>query len=72
VSDTSVVVTYALEGLRVGQVFEIDSELFYIWAADTGTKTLTVERGYNGTTAAAHTAGAIVTSQPTFPTGAMP
>jgi hypothetical protein len=56
-----------LEGLRVGQVFEIDSELFYIWAADTGTKTLEVQRGYNGTTAAAHTAGAIVTVNPRFP-----
>jgi hypothetical protein len=66
-SDTSVTVTYALEGLRVGQVFEIDSELFYIWAADTGTKTLEVQRGYNGTTAAAHTAGAIVTVNPRFP-----
>lgn len=66
-SDTSVTVTYALEGLRVGQVFEIDSELFYIWATDTGTKTLTVQRGYNGTTAAAHTAGAIVTVNPRFP-----
>jgi hypothetical protein len=66
-SDTSVTVTYALEGLRVGQVFEIDSELFYIWAADTGTRTLTVQRGYNGTTAAAHTAGAIVTVNPRFP-----
>ena len=52
--DTSVTVTYALEGLRVGQIFEIDSELFYIWDADTVAKTLTVERGYNGTTAAAH------------------
>ena len=66
-ADTSVTVTYALEGLRVGQVFQIDSELFYIWEADTGTKTLTVERGYNGTTAAAHTANAIVTINPRFP-----
>jgi hypothetical protein len=66
-SDTSVPVTYSLEGLRVGQVFEIDSELFYIWAADTGSKTLTVERGYNGTTAAAHTSGAIVKVSPRFP-----
>ena len=66
-ADTNVTVTYALEGLRVGQVFEIDSELFYIWAADTGAKTLEVQRGYNGTTAAAHTAGAIVTINPRFP-----
>ena len=66
-SATSVVATYALEGLRQGQTFEIDSELFYIWEADSGTKTLTVERGYAGTTAASHTAGALLKVQPRFP-----
>lgn len=66
-SATSVVTTYALEGLRQGQTFEIDSELFYIWEADNGTKTLTVERGYAGTTAAAHSAGALIKVQPRFP-----
>lgn len=66
-SATSVVTTYALEGLRQGQTFEIDSELFYIWEADNGTKTLTVERGYAGTTAASHTAGALLKVQPRFP-----
>jgi hypothetical protein len=65
--DTSVVTTYALEGLRQGQTFEIDSELFYIWEADNGTKTLTVERGYAGTTAASHSSGALVKVQPRFP-----
>jgi hypothetical protein len=65
--DTSVVTTYNLDGLRAGQTFEIDSELFYIWDADTGTKTLTVERGYNGTTAASHSAGALIKVQPRFP-----
>jgi hypothetical protein len=53
--------------LRAGQIFEIESEVFYIWAADVPTKTLTVERGFNGTTAAAHTAGALVTVNPRFP-----
>lgn len=66
-SATSVTTTYALESLRAGQVFEIDSEMFYIWEADTASKTLTVQRGYNGTTAAAHTSGAIVTASPRFP-----
>lgn len=66
-SATSIVCTYALEGLRAGQIFEIESEVFYIWAADAATKTLTVERGFNGTTAAAHTAGALVTVNPRFP-----
>ena len=66
-SATSVVTTYALEGLRQGQTFEIDSELFYIWEADNGTKTLTVERGYAGTTAASHSAGALIKPPPRFP-----
>ena len=66
-SATTVTTTYALESLRAGQVFEIESEMFYVWEADISTKTVTVQRGYNGTTAAAHTAGAIVTASPRFP-----
>jgi len=64
---TSVVVDYPLEGLRSGQVCEIDSELMYIWASDVPTKTLTVQRGFNNSTAAAHTAGAVITVNPRFP-----
>lgn len=64
---TTVVLSYDLDGIRAGQVFEIDSELFYVWEAVSGTKTVTVERGWNGTTAAAHTAGAVVTVNPRFP-----
>jgi len=65
--DTSFVTTYELGGLREGTVFEIDSELVYIWQANTGSKTLTVERGYAGTTAASHSAGAIIVQNPRFP-----
>ena len=64
---TSVVLSYDLDGIRAGTVFEIDSELFYVWEATTGTKTLVVERGFNGTTAATHTANSIVTVNPRFP-----
>jgi hypothetical protein len=64
---TSVVCSYDLDGLRAGAVFEIDSELFYVWEANSGTKTLTVERGFNGTTAATHSAGAVITLSPRFP-----
>lgn len=64
---TDIVLTYDLAGFREGTVFEIDAELMYVWLAVTGTKTLTVERGYGGTTAAAHTAGAIATLAPRFP-----
>tara|TARA_B110000211_G_scaffold234564_1_gene304779 strand:+ start:195 stop:1082 length:888 start_codon:yes stop_codon:yes gene_type:complete len=66
-SATSVVVDYSVEGLRAGQVCEIDSELMYIWVSDSATRTLTVQRGFNGTTAAAHTSGTIVTINPRFP-----
>ena len=69
--DTSFVMSYDLGGLRAGTVFEIDSELVYVWEATSGTKTVTVERGYMGTTAAAHTAGAIVTLNPRFPKAQM-
>ena len=70
-SDTSVVTSYDLGGLRSGTVFEIESELFYIWEASSANKTLTVERGYAGSTAASHTAGAIVTMNPRFPRAQM-
>ena len=66
-SDTSIVMSYDLAGLRTGIVFEIDSELMYVWVAESGSKTLTVERGYLGTTAAAHTAGALAILNPRFP-----
>jgi hypothetical protein len=66
-SDTSITMSYELNALRAGGVFQLDSELIFIWAADVGTKTLTVERGYADTTAAAHTAGAIAILNPRFP-----
>lgn len=70
-SGTSVSVSYDVAGLRAGSVFEINSEMFYVWEVNSGTKTLTVERGFNGTTAAAHTAGAIITVNPRFPRAQM-
>jgi hypothetical protein len=69
--DTSVVTTYDLGGLRTGSVFEIESELLYVWNANPASKTLTVERGYAGTTAASHTSGAILTLSPRFPRAQM-
>lgn len=65
--DTTFVMSYDLAGLRAGVVFEIDSELVYIWEATSGSKTLTVERGYMGTTPASHTAGVVVVLNPRFP-----
>lgn len=66
-SVTTIILTYELGGFREGTVFEVDSELIYVWQATTGTKTLVVERGYAGTTAASHADGAIATLNPRFP-----
>jgi hypothetical protein len=66
-STTTVVLTYDLGGFRTGSVFEVDSELFYVWEAVPATKTLTVERGFNGSTAASHASAATVTLSPRFP-----
>ena len=65
--DTTFVMLYDLAGLRTGTVFEIGSELIYIWEATGGNKTLTVERGYMGTTASTHVTGSVVTLNPRFP-----
>lgn len=64
---TSVSMQYELAGIRPGGVIQIDNELLYVWELNSGAKSVTVERGWNGTTAAAHTSGAIVTVDPKFP-----
>lgn len=64
---TSITLSYDLEGIRKGTIIEIDSELMYVWEVTTASKTVTVERAFNGSTAAAHTAGDIVTISPRFP-----
>lgn len=69
--DASIVMSYDLSGLRTGAIFEIDSELFYVWAATSGTKSVAVERGYAGTTPVSHAAGSIVKLNPRFPKAQM-
>lgn len=64
---TSIVLDYDLGGFREGSVIEIESELMYVWESVTATKTLVVQRGFDGTTAEAHTAGALAIVNPRFP-----
>jgi len=66
-ADTSITFLYDLGGIRPGGVIQIDSELIYVWEINSGAKSITVERGWNGTTAAAHAIGAIATIDPKFP-----
>ena len=50
-----------------GALVEVDQELMLVTAANTSTRTLTVSRGYAGTTAATHADETNVFINPTFP-----
>lgn len=64
---TTCVITFEVGGIRAGTVIEIGSEQLYVWSVNESTKTLTVERAFNGTTASSHANGSIVTANPRFP-----
>lgn len=66
-SATTLTFAYPLEGIRAGQVIEIDSELMYVWTANATNKTVIVQRAHNGTTAATHAANSITKIHPRFP-----
>jgi len=50
-----------------GALVEVDQEIMLVTAANTSTRTLTVARGYSGTTAASHSDKANIFINPTFP-----
>lgn len=64
---TTATFQYELNGIRAGSIIQVDSELMYVWDVNTGSKTATIERAFNGTTAAAHTTGTISIANPRFP-----
>jgi len=64
---TSVSFQYDLNGMRPGGVIQIDNELMYIWETSAGSKTVIVERGWNGTTATTHVVNSIAIVDPKFP-----
>ena len=66
-STTTVTFEFPLSGLREGTVFEIGSEQFYVWTVNSSAKSAVVQRGFNGTTAASHSAADLVTVNPRFP-----
>lgn len=66
-SATTITFTYDLDGIRKGTIIEVNGEQMYVWNATTASKTVTVERGFNGTTPQAHSANAICTVNPRFP-----
>jgi hypothetical protein len=64
---TSISFQYDLNGMRAGGVIQIDNELMYVWEVFSGSKTVTVERAWNGTTAAAHASSSVAIVDPKFP-----
>jgi hypothetical protein len=64
---TSCVLSYDLGSVNQGSVIEVGAEQMYVWSVVESTKTLTVERGFNGTTAASHSSGAVCVINPRFP-----
>jgi hypothetical protein len=64
---TSFTLTYDISGLQAGTIIAIDLEEIFVFQVDAVSKSVTdCIRGYNGSTAAAHNSGAIVTVQPKF------
>lgn len=69
-STTSLTVANSAEPLNAGDLLEVDNELLRATATSRvagGTDTITVVRGVNGSTAAAHSAGATVAVGPLYP-----
>jgi hypothetical protein len=67
--DTTLAFDFELGGIRAGSVLHLGLESVLVWAVTSETgRTVQVQRGFNGTTAAAHTAGDLVEVNPRFPT----
>lgn len=64
---TSISMSYDLGAIRAGAVVQVNSELMYVWEVSSATKSATVERGFNGTTATNHTSGTVIIVNPKFP-----
>lgn len=67
-SATTLVLTYADASSSIdrGTILGVDLELIYVWAWEPSTRTATVERGINGSTAASHADLARVEINPKF------
>jgi hypothetical protein len=66
-SATTFALAYDVAGLQAGTIVAIDLEEIFVFSVDSTSKTVTdCIRGYNGSTAATHSSGAIVTVQPKF------
>lgn len=59
--------TFTYDGIAANHRISIDLEDFYLWDVTPADKTVNAcERGFNGSTAAAHTSGALIYDNPEF------
>ena len=65
-SQTTFTFEFDLRGITDRTKVSVDLEDVYVWTASSGAKTAEVERGYDGTTAAAHADNALVYVNPRF------
>lgn len=65
-SSSTFTATYSISGIQAGSVVEMDTELMYVWAADSSSKVVTIERGHLGSTAASHADLSLVRVNPKF------
>lgn len=69
-TDTDLQLTYntTSQGITRGSILEVGRELLYVWDVNTATTpdTLTVERGYLGTSRGAHPSGSVIRENPAY------
>lgn len=65
-NDVSLTFDFELAGIKEGAQIAIDLELFHVWAVNENSRTATVVGAQLGSTAAAHSAGSVVTVAPKF------
>lgn len=58
---------YDLGGIKEGATVQVGLEVFHVWSVNESAKTATVEPAQDGSTAAAHDSGDLVTVNPKFP-----
>jgi hypothetical protein len=67
-TDVTFATVYDFGTMNRGSIIEIDLEQIYIYSVTVSSKTVTdCIRGFNGTTAASHSANAVITIAPKFP-----
>lgn len=63
-TDTSITITYEMNGVQPGSYLCIDLEILYVWSTDETNKTALVQRGMVGSVPDAHTAGSVIYVNP--------